>query len=176
MRGGIFQPAFLRGIKCLRLDALMDVRFIRLVFDMCAHPHLDATRLVSRVPAGLLTMNYWQAQMIFSPNLRTRQQSHPYRTLHSSCRSSGTPSDKRTRELQNTLRRTSELIRWAVSVAFVSLTRQNVHGELTTASSREISPNNTCKRLWNTSRLRRATHRMMRITLVSRERLHEKNC
>lgn len=56
----------------------------------------------------------------------------------------------------------------AASVAFASSTRQNVHGKLTVASSRQISTNSIKPRRWNISQLQKFTRRMMRITLVSR--------
>ena len=101
---GVFQPTFVRGIKCLRLDALMDVRLICILCGVYAHMRCGAIRLVSRIPAGSLTTTYSQAQTSFSPNSPMRQQNHPCPTPHSSCRSSSTKSEKHTRELQNMLR------------------------------------------------------------------------
>lgn len=34
---GVFQPTFVRGIKCLRLDALMDVRLICILWCICSY-------------------------------------------------------------------------------------------------------------------------------------------
>jgi hypothetical protein len=36
-KGNIFQPTFMRGVKCLRLDALLGVSFICSVGSVCAH-------------------------------------------------------------------------------------------------------------------------------------------
>jgi hypothetical protein len=110
-----------------------------------------------------------QERMKFSPNLPTPQPCHTYRTLHSSCRSSVTLSDKHTRKQQNARCRALGLIVCAVSVAFASLRRQSVHGKLTVASSRKISPKSISMHRRNTSRLRLITQRMMRTMLVSRE-------
>ena len=153
-KGAIFQPTFARGIKCLRLDTLLKVSFVCPVDNVGTHMHYDIVRLAKRIPANSLPRSYLREQMKFSPNLPIHHPSHTYRTLHSSCHSSVTPSEKHTRKLQSILRKTLELIVCAVSVAFASLTRRNSYGKLTVTPSRKISPNDITPRQWNTSRLR----------------------
>ena len=107
--GSVFQPTFARGIKCLRLDAHMKVSFVCLVYDVGADTYYHATRLANRTPTNFLSRSYLQEQMRFSLNLPIHQSRHTYLTFHSSCRSPATPSEKRTREPQNTLCSTSGL-------------------------------------------------------------------
>jgi hypothetical protein len=109
-KGIIFQQTFVRGIKCLRLDAHMKVNFIYPVYSVSTNMHYDVIRPANRIPTNSLSRSYLQERMKFSPNLPMPQPSHTYRTFHSSCRSSVTSSDKHTRKVQNTLCRISELI------------------------------------------------------------------
>lgn len=67
-KGAIFQPTFLRSIKCLRLDVLMKVNSCP-AYNTRAHAHDGITRFTPRIPVNSLSRTSLQRQMISSPNL-----------------------------------------------------------------------------------------------------------
>ena len=53
-KGGVFQPTFVRGIKCLRLDAHMKVDFAFPVYNVGTNMHYDVIRPANRIPTNSL--------------------------------------------------------------------------------------------------------------------------
>lgn len=98
-KGAIFQPTFIRGVKCLRLDVLLKVNSMRSNYNACTDIRRNGKRLVNRILANSLARSWLRKPMIFSRNLPTFRRSQIYLTLDSSCRSSITLRDKHTREL-----------------------------------------------------------------------------
>ena len=167
-KGAIFQPTMARGIKCLRLDTLLEVNLTRPTYSEGAYSRYGIIRLANRTPINTPMKNYLQARTIFSQNLRAPRVRADC-ILLSTCRSTGILPGKHTRKLQGVLCRTLALIICTVPAAFAFSTRRNNRVKLTAATLQWISPNSTLKRQQNTSRLRQVTRRMTRITLVSRE-------
>jgi hypothetical protein len=54
-KGNVFQPTFVRGIKCLRLDAHMKVNFVFPAYVVGTHMHYDVIRLATRIPTNSLS-------------------------------------------------------------------------------------------------------------------------
>jgi hypothetical protein len=103
-KGPVFQPTFIRGVKCLRLEALVKVNLVRST-NACALIRHGAIRVAGKVPEITLMKNYLRGRKNFFLNWPTHQPSHMYRTLRSSWHFSATPSDKLTRKSPNTHRR-----------------------------------------------------------------------
>ena len=98
-KGAIFQPTFIRGVKCLRLDVLLKVNSMGSNYNAFTDIRRNGKRLVNRILANSLARSWLRKPMIFSRNLPTFRRSQIYLTLDSSCRSSITLRDKHTREL-----------------------------------------------------------------------------
>ena len=98
-KGAIFQPTFIRGVKCLRLDVLLKVNSMRSNYNACTDIRCNGKMLVNRIRANSLARSWLRKPMVFSRNLPTFRRSQIYLTLDSSCRPSITLRDKHTREL-----------------------------------------------------------------------------